>query len=166
MFFLHYVCFVYCCDFFPAIFYRPFKSESSHSVRIWFCHYFHALYNAIYALEMFFLILTLKKKLTTTSCSSMAYSPSVFWRMITISISFCLAGTPGYVLQCKTFTYKSNSFLIATFLDTMLASSLFVSILPNAFYLNDKHYYEWRHFKVHNMARLRFPQFNVIMEEN
>lgn len=65
-----------------------------------------------------------------TSCSNIAYSPSVFWRTIAMSMSFWRATTPRYDLHSTTFTNKSNSLRRATFRDTVSVSSLFVSMLP------------------------------------
>merc|ERR1719187_2372940 len=60
----------------------------------------------------------------------MAYSPSTFCLINTMSMSSCLVFTPGWDTQCTLFTKRSNSFLIATFLDFMSGLFMLVSMFP------------------------------------
>lgn len=120
-------------NFLPSHFLSIFKSISGNSLRIRFSNDLHAFYDTIDTLKLIQNPKKYKyrhKYLTLTSCSNIAYSPSVFWRIITVSISFWRAGTLGNDLQWRILINKSNSFLMATFLDSTPALSLFVSIFP------------------------------------
>lgn len=89
-----------------------------------------------------------------TSCSNIAYSPSVFCRTIAILTSFCRDGTFANDWHSNTFTNKSNSFRKATLREMVSVASLLVSILPDCFeYRNwllieyEKHWITHRFYK-------------------
>lgn len=144
--------------FFTTIFTCIFECVSSNSFRILSSYYFHGFYDAWCTLKEIFIksnylifkgnhitkqyfifcflfFIEVVTKYTTdcnfcTSCSNIAYSPSVFCRTITMSILDCRPTTPEYDLQWITLTNKSSSFLMATLREITPVFKLLVSMLP------------------------------------